>query len=340
MRFNCGLPVILFLMALPLWSNPVWGASLCTCKDMKDMRFRLNKITAALHAYDVNIRDYAEQAGRTGDDVPFSDEEEAALQGRVNTIMSTTTQPNGGHSFGAETDGDCQTTYDAAATPCLRAALEIHENVHRQRCKVTPFGGFVRPKNTTMIEFAQEEIRAYLAEQQFLADKLKVLLNSCFALFVERQATLNLGSVQRSLRGQANIPLQVNDDGSIRGQTDLVSVDEGRAGPCTINGSEHSTIMVSGTFDSDKWRLHLRTTWSGPGGSATGICPTPMGPIPGTGKYPPMISPNLRHPMTDGFDMSADIGSMQLFSVPATKPGVQQTVRVTVAPPVRQVEFQ
>lgn len=53
-----------------------------------------------------------------------------------------------------------------------------------------------------------------------------------------------------------------------------------------------------------------------------------------------MISPNLRHPMTDGFDMSADIGSMQLFSVPATKPGVQQTVRVTVAPPVRQVEFQ
>jgi hypothetical protein len=165
----------------------------CSCDDIAQIQYRIMEDAAAIDAY----AKYRED--RTTPFTPNTASNYLKLQTFVQAALNEfagrakleSPLDAGEQAKTGFFDGKCQTypaQYKVEPTPCMKAALDMHEAVHRRMCEELLLGRHVtlRPK-------IQEEIDAYTAEGKFLQDERQRLLCNCdyYAVKIERHDTLD-----------------------------------------------------------------------------------------------------------------------------------------------------
>jgi hypothetical protein len=143
----------------------------CQCTDQADIKSRIAEATAARDAFAKSAADRsANEDGRNLEPEMYSDEAKQAETDAVHPAVKAATTARTAH---AKTRSDCTTEVDEKATPCLRAALQIHENVHSLTCQAMKKDGrvgFMRDYKfqMTMVTFLRNEVAGYDAEINYL----------------------------------------------------------------------------------------------------------------------------------------------------------------------------
>ena len=156
----------------------------CQCKDIGDLRRRVQVANAAINAYknEIAVMKAQEAKGKT---LEFTQERYEKLQFLVKESILQNQSWEGGSDATAKTNSACEIEIDPIATPCIREVLRIHETVHRKAClaskSVTDLatGKVDWKQKETLVELAQEEIDGYTAELAYLDAQLKSAEQDC-----------------------------------------------------------------------------------------------------------------------------------------------------------------
>jgi hypothetical protein len=156
---------------------------------------RIKQVEAAIKEYEALIKEWEAKEKGAKESLLLTHENRGSVQGSVGFRMSGVRLSNA-RSFGAETDAACETTIDANATPCLKAALQDHESVHKKACdankSANPFVDW-RDKQR-VVDYMKEEQAGYRKELERLKSELDKMKPFC---------SLD-PSVQRALRAIAS----------------------------------------------------------------------------------------------------------------------------------------
>lgn len=139
----------------------------CQCKDRGDVTSRIAWANAAIDAYRNEISVIKAREAKDGKRLEYTIERRQTLQKFVSNYVLQKQIRSGGNNPSAETDVTCRILIHPPATPCMSAALEIHEKVHKKACDAAN-SFFDWKEKLSLIEYAQEEIAAYTAELAFL----------------------------------------------------------------------------------------------------------------------------------------------------------------------------
>jgi hypothetical protein len=180
---TCSLFPLMALLALP--SNGAAEGSVplgcgCSKQDTTDLESRVKQVEAAIKEYDALINEWDAKEKNTKEPLLLTRENRGGVQGSVGFRMSTVRAANA-RSFWAETDATCATSFDPAATPCLRGALQDHESVHKKACdankSANPFVDW-RDKQR-VVDYMKEEQAGYHKELDRLNDELNKMKKFC-----------------------------------------------------------------------------------------------------------------------------------------------------------------
>lgn len=158
------------LAGLVASAGPVAAQDLCSCLDRQSIDWRIKEV-------DFLIKGFAAEKARISSTQKFTQADYNAfshgpLQTALNTFKSSSkgTTP----TWAARTDPvSCNTELPAAATPCMRSMLELHEAHHRSVCNSRQ--NFARViamtdyrAEQTLADVYQEEVDAYTIEKKAL----------------------------------------------------------------------------------------------------------------------------------------------------------------------------
>lgn len=146
----------------------------CQCTDQADIKSRIAEATAARDAFAKSAADRSAKEDGNPKPEKYSDEAKQAETDAAHPAVKAATTAATAH---AKTFSDCTTEVDEKATPCLRAALQTHENVHSLTCQAMKEAGrvgFMRDYKfqMTMVTFLRNEVAGYEAEIQYLKDEM------------------------------------------------------------------------------------------------------------------------------------------------------------------------
>jgi len=151
----------------------------CTCKDIPDLKNRLNEVNAAIAEYQDAIGTQQAHDAKAGSPTMYNEDDYNEERGNVqNAIIAAHTK--GTRSGSGDTGTDCGTTV-TAATPCLQGSFQTHENVHAATCQrikdqLKSEGKFSWTTNykdsMTMIDYWNDEIAGYRAEIPYLNQEI------------------------------------------------------------------------------------------------------------------------------------------------------------------------
>ncbi|MGE5648176.1 MAG: hypothetical protein ACM336_20555 [Acidobacteriota bacterium] len=158
--------LLLLLGGLALWrqmskSVEAVPAQACTCDDSADIQNRLAEAKAAIGEYQTAIGEFAARP-----DTKYSDALYQAEQENVQLAINAATR-RGTNKVSGDTRTDC-TTIVKAATACMKASGQTHENVHASSCNAMKAAGRAYRGSMTIIEAWKEEISGYTAEIAYL----------------------------------------------------------------------------------------------------------------------------------------------------------------------------
>ncbi len=178
-------PVAMFIPGLILCCVVAANAqaSPCSCADKQDLLNRLNLIEAAILEYREQIVGMTNREKIDGKPLMVTPElYKEILQDRVNDALKRIKDPKARTGTAQTNGGDCTLMHVTAPTACLRETLTRHEAIHISSCKAYEGApGFHKTYQTRMrlIDFAREEITAYLEERAFILQQLKKLPTTC-----------------------------------------------------------------------------------------------------------------------------------------------------------------
>jgi hypothetical protein len=147
----------------------------CHCPDIADIRNRLNEAGAAAAKYAQMSEAMTTADGPAGTPTMFSEDRwkqgEDAVQKDVNAAYTPGTKSGKG-----ATDTACVTRVESAS-PCIRASLQTHENVHAASCEASKRSGATGTygdykASMTMANYWREEVAAYTEEVRYLSSNL------------------------------------------------------------------------------------------------------------------------------------------------------------------------
>ena len=193
------LPKSLFLALIfvgSAGSQPAHSEATCKCVDMSDIKSRISESQAAIQTYRTEIKKMANQQKREGNILVYTAERREKLQGRVQLAMNAITLGSLGiDAWGKDggpggTNNLCQVTVNPDMTACVQESIRRHEEIHRQACLKTESLSTVAASilkgkdrferdNSTLIAYAQEEIKGYEAELRFLNPEFTALKKRC-----------------------------------------------------------------------------------------------------------------------------------------------------------------
>jgi hypothetical protein len=165
----------------------------CSCDDIAQIQYRISEDQAAIDAYQNYQANQTtgltlNTAGSYQKLQKFVQAalDEFAVQSKLKPAMEGGEQAHTGFI-----DGKCQTVpvpHKIEPTPCMKAAVDLHEAVHRRMCEEQLLG-----RHLTLRAKIQEEVDAYSAEATFLEQERERLLCNCdyYALKFERHDTLD-----------------------------------------------------------------------------------------------------------------------------------------------------
>lgn len=168
---------------------PVETVKTCECEDLQDISNRLKEARAAVDSYKAEIEIIRQQEARTGQTVEFTGGRRKKLQGKVQVSLNKVTDQKARKGTGETGTGSCDITNNGQ-TPCLRKYIERHESVHQAACEEV--NGFTRRyinlkhgyfAGYTLLQYAEEEIKAYSAEIPLIEADLERLKNECELVF-------------------------------------------------------------------------------------------------------------------------------------------------------------
>ena len=165
----------------------------CSCDDIAQIQYRVMEDAVAINAY-ANYREdhttpFTPNTAKTY--LELQNFVQAALNQFAGEAKLQAPLDAGEQARTGFVDGKCQTIwppYKVDPTPCMKAALDMHEAVHRRMCEEMLLG-----RHLTLRPKIQEEIDAYTAEATFLQDERERLLCNCdyYAVKIERHDTLD-----------------------------------------------------------------------------------------------------------------------------------------------------
>jgi hypothetical protein len=191
--FRRLIAIALAIGIAPLRALADLEAPACSCDDIAQIQYRISEDQAAVDAYQKYQADQTTGLTlNTGDSYQKLQKfvqaalDEFASQSKLKPAMEGGEQAHTGFI-----DGKCQTVpipHKIEPTPCMKAAVDLHEAVHRRMCEEQLFG-----RHLTLRAKIQEEIDAYSAEATFLEQERERLLCNCdyYALKFERHDTLD-----------------------------------------------------------------------------------------------------------------------------------------------------
>lgn len=151
-------------------AGPVAAQDLCSCLDRKSIDWRIKEV-------DFIIKGFAAEKARISPTQKFTQSdynafEHGPLQKSLNAFKQSS--KDSAPTWAGRTDPvSCNTELPAAATPCMRSLLDIHERHHRNVCNARQ--SYVRivamtdyRAEQTLADVYQEEIDAYTAERNAL----------------------------------------------------------------------------------------------------------------------------------------------------------------------------
>jgi len=168
-------------------------APACSCEDIAQIQYRISEDQAAIDAYQKYQAD--QTTGLTLNTAGSYQKVQNFVQAALNEFASQSklrpAMEGGEQAHTGFIDGKCQTVqipHKIEPTPCMKAAVDLHEAVHRRMCDEQLFG-----RHLTLRAKIQEEIDAYSAEATFLEQERERLLCNCdyYALKFERHDTLD-----------------------------------------------------------------------------------------------------------------------------------------------------
>jgi hypothetical protein len=165
----------------------------CSCDDIAQIQYRIMEDAVAIDAY----AQYREN--HTTPFTPNTASTYHAMQESVQAELTAFAQrakieaplESGEQGRTGFIDGKCQTIwppYKVDPTPCMKAALDMHEAVHRRMCEE-----LLLSRHLTLRPKLQEEIDGYTTEARFLQEERQRLLCNCdyYAVKIERHDTLD-----------------------------------------------------------------------------------------------------------------------------------------------------
>lgn len=160
----------------------------CTCNDINDLTNRLHEVDAAILEYQNQIKGMETEEQETGKPLMTTPGNyklgSGGLQDRVQRIINMVSDTTA-HTSHSETEpGDCN-IINRAATSCMQASTDAHENIHRAAClkaRSTLVEELLRQngdwkQTMRLADVAKEEIAGYTAEKAFLLSQMSSLRN-------------------------------------------------------------------------------------------------------------------------------------------------------------------
>jgi hypothetical protein len=146
--------------------------SACQCVDRGDIQERLRQARAAVETYRKQIAVISTQERRTGKPVKLTEDSRQKLQSHVQEALDKVATPNRLPLPTGKTEPKlllfCVSEEPhPSISPCMKETIRIHEEVHLDACSLTE-----KWNKTTLIKYAEEEIRSYSAEIKFLEEQL------------------------------------------------------------------------------------------------------------------------------------------------------------------------
>jgi hypothetical protein len=241
----------------------------CSCDDIAQIQYRVMEDAVAINAY-ANYREdhttpFTPNTAKTY--LELQNFVQAALNEFAGQAKLQSPFDAGEQARTGFFDGKCQTypaQYKVEPTPCMKAALDMHEAVHRRMCEE-----LLLSRHLTLRPKIQEEIDAYTAEAKFLQDERDRLLCNCdyYAVKIERHDTLDYPTqvdhqTQDWLLHDSEdhpfvqIPLQLNAgkvSGDAPGSVKIVMGDTSKVTACDANhepspGSTNTTGEMAMSF--------------------------------------------------------------------------------------------
>jgi hypothetical protein len=145
----------------------------CDCPDQFDIKSRIAEATAARDAFAKSAATRSYNDSVSGHPEMYSDEAKTAETDAAKPAVKAATTAR---TASGETGSDCTTKIDAPS-PCLRAAIQTHENVHSLTCQAMKKDGrvgFMRDYKfqMTMVTFLRNEVAGYDAEIAYLQNEM------------------------------------------------------------------------------------------------------------------------------------------------------------------------
>jgi hypothetical protein len=145
----------------------------CDCPDQFDIKSRIAEATAARNAFEKSAATRSYNDSVSGKPEMYSDAAKAAETTAAKPAVEAATTAR---TASGETGSDCTTKINAPS-PCLRAAIQTHENVHSLTCQAMKKDGrvgFMRDYKfqMTMVTFLRNEVAGYDAEIAYLKNEM------------------------------------------------------------------------------------------------------------------------------------------------------------------------
>ena len=174
----CGLVALTVLALLPSGSSAQGAnAPACNCTgDKKDLESRINQLNAVDKEFDKLIKEWETPARKDVTlDSAVRDNIKESLDFRLGLAKTA-----GARAFGANTpDHTCISTVDPRNTPCMKAALNDHEAVHKKVCDANKNALGNWRYSQTVVAYLKEDRQAYQAEKPKLESEYNRLKASC-----------------------------------------------------------------------------------------------------------------------------------------------------------------
>lgn len=190
---HVALTIALAIAIGPLPAVADLEVATCSCDDIAQIQYRIMEDAVAINAYAKYREDFT---------TPFTPNTAKTYLGLQNFVQTALNEFAGQAKLQSPFDageqartgffdGKCQTypaQYKVEPTPCMKAALDMHEAEHRRMCEEMMLG-----RHLTLRPKIQEEIDAYTAEANFLQAERERLLCNCdyYAVKIERHDTLD-----------------------------------------------------------------------------------------------------------------------------------------------------
>jgi hypothetical protein len=172
MRIVLSFPLLLVGLSL-IFSQQRSGtrAGPCSCDDRIQLLNRLNEVDTAIHAYELAEAEGHGKILSSGGKDSVGDL--ADLEIKVTSAMRQVGQPGASKILGEIGPFDCRNVL-SGQTACLSEVAKKHQTVRQQQCEKRS-AQRAAGAAITLEEFAEDEIKAYQAEQKYILSVLQGL---------------------------------------------------------------------------------------------------------------------------------------------------------------------